>query len=244
MLSEKFRTAKALRASGREAAAVSLIQSSAVASDEDAFEAIVCFFGTGNVAEARRVRDGHRWTAEWASRSSEAIVEAMMRGRRGSLDPERAGKRRRDSDLSAPPAAEWPRRRRIPIRARAPAGSAGEGEPAPHRDQRHRRREGRLGACALGGAGRPRRKSEQLPRAARAELRRAAVRQSRGGARLCQARRQTRRDIAGSGVPADELPKWRRRSLRCNRSVPAPQERERRRSAALRPARRGLPRPR
>jgi len=83
MLSEKFRTAKALRASGQEAAAVSLIQSSAVASDEDAFEAIVCFFGTGNVAEARRVRDGHGWTAEWASRSSEAIIEAMMRGDRG-----------------------------------------------------------------------------------------------------------------------------------------------------------------
>jgi tetratricopeptide (TPR) repeat protein len=83
MLSEKFRTAKALRAGGQEAAAVSLIQSSAIASDEDAFEAIVCCFATGNVGEARRIRAGHRWAAQWAARSSEAIVEAMMQGDRG-----------------------------------------------------------------------------------------------------------------------------------------------------------------
>ena len=83
MLSEKFRTAKALRASGQEAAAASLAQASPIASDEDAVEAIVCCFATGNVPEARRIRERHRWGAEWASRSSEAIVEAMMRGDRG-----------------------------------------------------------------------------------------------------------------------------------------------------------------
>ncbi|MET0153014.1 MAG: hypothetical protein ABW298_10465 [Candidatus Binatia bacterium] len=83
MLSEKFRTAKALRASGQDAAAVALVRSSTIASDEDAFEAIVCCFATGNLSEATRIRDGREWTASWAGRASEAIVEAMMRGDRG-----------------------------------------------------------------------------------------------------------------------------------------------------------------
>ena len=82
MLSEKLRTAKALRASGREAAALALIQSSTIDSDEDAFEAIVCCFANGDVSEAKRIRDGRGWTTQWAPKSSEAVVEMMMRGDR------------------------------------------------------------------------------------------------------------------------------------------------------------------
>src|SRR5262245_46380228 len=82
MLSERFRTAKALRGSGQEAAALSLIQSSAIASDDDAFEAIVCCFATGNLPEARRIRDGRAWTTQWAPKSSEAVVEMLIRGDR------------------------------------------------------------------------------------------------------------------------------------------------------------------
>ena len=82
MLSEKFRTAKTLRAGGQEAAALSLIQSGTIASDEDAFEAIICCFATGNLSEAKRIRDGRAWTTQWAPKSSEAVVEMMMRGDR------------------------------------------------------------------------------------------------------------------------------------------------------------------
>ncbi|HTO46352.1 MAG TPA: hypothetical protein VML91_01825 [Burkholderiales bacterium] len=82
MLSEKFRTARRLRASGQEAAALSLIQSSTIASDEDAFEAVVCCFATGNLSEAKRVREGRAWTTQWAPKSSEAVVEMMVRGDR------------------------------------------------------------------------------------------------------------------------------------------------------------------
>jgi len=82
MLSERFRTAKALRGSGQEAAALSLVQSSPIDSDDDAFEAIVCCFATGNLPEARRIRDGRAWTTEWAPKSSEAVVEMLVRGDR------------------------------------------------------------------------------------------------------------------------------------------------------------------
>jgi len=82
MLSEKFRTARTLRAGGQEVAALSLIQSSTIDSDEDAFEAIVCCFATGNLSEAKRVREGRAWTTQWAPNSSEAVVEMMMRGDR------------------------------------------------------------------------------------------------------------------------------------------------------------------
>src|SRR5262245_49055650 len=83
MLSEKFRTAKALRAGGQEAAALSLIQSSTIGSDEDAFEAIVCCCANGNVSETKRIHDGHPWTTQWAPKSSEAVIEMLIRGDRG-----------------------------------------------------------------------------------------------------------------------------------------------------------------
>jgi tetratricopeptide (TPR) repeat protein len=82
MLSDRFRTARTLRAGGQEVAALALIQSNTIDSDEDAFEAIVCCFATGNLSEAKRVREGRAWTTQWAPNSSEAVVEMMMRGDR------------------------------------------------------------------------------------------------------------------------------------------------------------------
>src|SRR5262247_2860135 len=82
MLSEKFGTAKALRASGREAAALALVQASTIESDEDAFEAMVCCFAAGNVSEAKRILAGRAWTTQWAPKAGEAVVEVMIRGDR------------------------------------------------------------------------------------------------------------------------------------------------------------------
>jgi tetratricopeptide (TPR) repeat protein len=79
MLSENFRNIKQLRSTGNLAGAIAGIRASRMEADEDALEAIVCWFTAGNPQEAARTRDNHRWSgAGWAGMAAGALVGTML----------------------------------------------------------------------------------------------------------------------------------------------------------------------
>ena len=73
MLSPEFAEVKRLRSAGNHVAAFALIQSSAMRSDEDAFEAMVCLFTSGNFAEVLEYAGRHRWQSAWSTKASQAL---------------------------------------------------------------------------------------------------------------------------------------------------------------------------
>ena len=79
MLSDKFRTIRQLRSNGSLAGAIAGVQSSRLENDEDALEAVVCWFSAGNPQEAVRIRDSHRWAGNnsWAGMAAGALAGVM-----------------------------------------------------------------------------------------------------------------------------------------------------------------------
>ena len=73
MLSAEFAEVKRLRSGGKHAAAFALIQASAIRSDEDAFEAMVCLFTSGNFEEMLNYAGRHGWQSAWAANAGQAL---------------------------------------------------------------------------------------------------------------------------------------------------------------------------
>ena len=73
MLSLQFAQARKLRSAGNFGAAFALMQSAQMVSDEDAFEAMVCLFMSGNFKDVAQFDGRFRWQSTWAAMSSQAL---------------------------------------------------------------------------------------------------------------------------------------------------------------------------
>src|SRR5260221_14515151 len=81
MLSQNFAEVKKLRSAGNFASALPLVHSSKIESDEDAFEAMICLFVSGNLEAVLGQAGRHRWESKWSRNASQA-----MGGRSGHKD--------------------------------------------------------------------------------------------------------------------------------------------------------------
>jgi tetratricopeptide (TPR) repeat protein len=87
MLSNEFSEVKRLRSGGNHAAAFALIQASPITSDDDAFEAMVCLFTSGNYDDVIDFRGRHRWQTSWGIKASQALsMLAQRQDPRAALD--------------------------------------------------------------------------------------------------------------------------------------------------------------
>src|SRR6266478_9599548 len=74
MLSRNFAEIKKLRSAGNVASALPLVQSSKIESDEDAFEAMICLFVSGNLEAVLGQAGRHEWKSKWSRNASQALV--------------------------------------------------------------------------------------------------------------------------------------------------------------------------
>jgi tetratricopeptide (TPR) repeat protein len=74
MLSRDFSEVKKLRSAGNFASALPLVNSSKIVSDEDAFEAMICLFVSGNLEAVLGQVGRHEWKSKWSRNASQALV--------------------------------------------------------------------------------------------------------------------------------------------------------------------------
>ncbi len=74
MLSHNFAEVKKLRSAGNFASALPLVHSSKIESDEDAFEAMICLFVSGNLEAVLGQVGRHEWKSKWSRNASQALV--------------------------------------------------------------------------------------------------------------------------------------------------------------------------
>src|SRR5438128_12681484 len=74
MLSRDFAEVKKLRSAGNFASALPLVHSSKIESDEDAFEAMICLFVSGNLEAVLGQVGRHEWKSKWSRNASQALV--------------------------------------------------------------------------------------------------------------------------------------------------------------------------
>src|SRR6267142_1609432 len=74
MLSHNFSEVKKLRSAGNFASALPLVNSSKIVSDEDAFEAMICLFVSGNLEAVLGQVGRHEWKSKWSRNASQALV--------------------------------------------------------------------------------------------------------------------------------------------------------------------------
>src|SRR6266436_1746117 len=74
MLSQNFAEVKKLRSAGNFASALPLVHSSKIESDEDAFEAMICLFVSGNLEAVLGQVGRHEWKSKWSRNASQALV--------------------------------------------------------------------------------------------------------------------------------------------------------------------------
>jgi len=74
MLSRDFSEVKKLRSAGNFASAFPLVKSSKILSDEDAFEAMICLFVSGNLEAVLGQVGRHEWKSKWSRNASQALV--------------------------------------------------------------------------------------------------------------------------------------------------------------------------
>jgi len=74
MLSRDFSEVKKLRSAGNFASALPLVNSSKIISDEDAFEAMICLFVSGNLEAVLGQVGRHEWKSTWSRNASQALV--------------------------------------------------------------------------------------------------------------------------------------------------------------------------
>lgn len=79
-LSPAYKEVKQLRSHGKCAPAVAVLRSKPPASDEDAFEAVVCLFVCGDLPSALNVCRTYAWKKEWAREISAALSERFAGG--------------------------------------------------------------------------------------------------------------------------------------------------------------------
>lgn len=80
MLSDRYKTIRQMRAAGNLAGAIAGVQSARIESDEDALEALICWFNAGNPQEALRVRDTRSWNMQgYAGLAAGALAAIMQR---------------------------------------------------------------------------------------------------------------------------------------------------------------------
>ncbi len=73
MLSHSFIQVKKLRSVGNYPAACALISSSAIGSDDDAFEVMICLFAAGEFENVLKFGKQHLWHKKWLLRASQAL---------------------------------------------------------------------------------------------------------------------------------------------------------------------------
>src|SRR6059036_2414943 len=74
MLSHNFAEVKKLRSAGNFASALPLVQSGKIESDEDAFEAMICLFVSGDLEAVLGQVGRHEWQSKWSRNASQALV--------------------------------------------------------------------------------------------------------------------------------------------------------------------------
>src|SRR5262245_51108647 len=74
MLSRNFSQVRKLRSAGNFASALPLLGSSKIESDEDAFEAMICLFVSGNFEAVLGQAVKHEWRTRWPRDASRALV--------------------------------------------------------------------------------------------------------------------------------------------------------------------------
>src|SRR5260370_41754305 len=96
MLSHNFAEVKKLRSAGNFASALPLVHSSKIESDEDAFEAMICVFVSGNLEAVLEQGRRNGLKSKWSRNASHALgrriahkdavsrVAAFMSGTKGS----------------------------------------------------------------------------------------------------------------------------------------------------------------
>ena len=74
MLSHSFAEVRKLRSAGNFASALPLVHSSKIESDEDAFEAMICLFVSGNFEAVLGQVGRHEWKSKWSRNASQALL--------------------------------------------------------------------------------------------------------------------------------------------------------------------------
>src|SRR5215510_482426 len=74
MLSSNFSQVRKLRSAGNFASALPLLHSSKIESDEDAFEAMICLFVSGNFEAVLGQVGKYEWRSRWSRDASRALV--------------------------------------------------------------------------------------------------------------------------------------------------------------------------
>src|SRR5258706_11314061 len=74
MLSRDFSEIKKLRSAGNFASALPLVNSTKIVSDEDAFEAMICLFVSGNLEGVLGQVGRYEWKSKWSRNASQALV--------------------------------------------------------------------------------------------------------------------------------------------------------------------------
>jgi len=80
MLSPAYQEIKALRSTGRGAAAYAKLGATPPSSDEDAFEAAVCLFVCGDLAATHHVCESRQWKTDWIGRMARALAIVVAEG--------------------------------------------------------------------------------------------------------------------------------------------------------------------
>ena len=79
MLSPHFLQIKKLRSAGNFPPALALIAANEACSDEDAFEALVCFYAAGDPDALLRFESQHKWRGGWPMKAARALTGIVLR---------------------------------------------------------------------------------------------------------------------------------------------------------------------
>lgn len=80
MLSAAYQEIKSLRSTGKTAAAYARLRAVPPASDEDAFEAVVCLFISGDTQSAWNVCQTYQWRETWAQEMAKGVAVMVTNG--------------------------------------------------------------------------------------------------------------------------------------------------------------------
>ena len=80
MLTAAYNEIKRLRSRGNCEAAIAMLRAKAPASDDDAFEAVVCLLVCGDIDSAVNVCRTYAWTREWARQMTRALADSLVGG--------------------------------------------------------------------------------------------------------------------------------------------------------------------
>lgn len=79
MLSSQFSQIKKLRSAGNFPAALALLSTCTIGSDDDAFEAVICLFTAGDFEKVLHHARKHPWRKSWQRQAGEALAGIVLR---------------------------------------------------------------------------------------------------------------------------------------------------------------------